>query len=155
MGGRTAGVRRQARRRTYREWQRRWDANTGKAEWTKRLVGSIEDWMECGHKHTCYYFTQFMTGHGSYGTFTKKIGETQSDVCIVCNRTDSPEHMLRECRRWEVERTELGEVPEVEDLIGKMIRDETEWNKYYKFIVGVMRKKEKEDRDREQREREE
>lgn len=152
IGGALPGNRRMASRRTLRMWQQRWENSEQSASWTKRLIRKIEPWIECTHRTTGYFFTQFLTGHGSYGSFTKRIGKTEDDMCHVCQVKDDPEHMFFYCKRWEEERKALkvsiGRLPPTEEIIKTMIADKITWNLIFQYITVVMRRKESEDRER-------
>ncbi|XP_044754970.1 uncharacterized protein LOC123313925 [Coccinella septempunctata] len=141
IGGRLAGNRRMAYARTLKKWQERWEMTEGKAEWTKRLIRRVDEWVTCKHRTTGYYFTQFLTGHGSFGTYTKRIGKTRSDECGSCGVEDSPEHMYATCRRWNVEREELkfklGHLPSVEDVIPRMLESKSSWKTLYGYITEM------------------
>lgn len=95
MGGRLPGNRRMALERTFREWQTRWEGESGKASWMKRLIVKIKPWATCEHHTTNYFFTQFLTGHGSYGTFTLEILKTADDLCRIFGTRDSPEQAIQ------------------------------------------------------------
>lgn len=120
----------------------------GESRVDERLVRDLEAWEGCRHRRSCYYITQFMTGNGSFGRYTHRIGKSANDRCQECGEVDSPEHMLRECRRWEEERAELGEIPEVGELVGEMVADAAVWDRFYSWIVHTMERKEREDRAR-------
>lgn len=111
--------------------------------------------IECPHRRTGYFFTQFLTGHGSFGTYTKRIKKTRDDLCYKCGVKDSPEHVLYYCKRWERERRELkeelGDIPKVDEVMKKMTQNRDCLEMLYKYITEIMRRKEKEDRDREER----
>lgn len=102
-----ADIRRMARSRSLRNWQCRWRDEETTALWTRKLIPSVSDWVECGHSRTNYYFIQFLTGHGSFGTLTKKIGKRQNDRCQVCSTQDLPEQVFYVCRRRKTERSDL------------------------------------------------
>lgn len=59
------GVQRQQRQRTIQRWQCLWSAHVGSAAWTQKLIPDVKKWVSCRHKTTNYWFTQFLTGHGS------------------------------------------------------------------------------------------
>lgn len=152
VGSRLPGNRRMARRRTISKWQERWEAPGERAQWTKRLIPDVAAWVECKHKKTNYFFTQFLSGHGSFGTFTKKINKTEDDLCHECGDQDSPEHVYTDCTRWANERNRvcdrLGILPQIDDMIPEMLNDSHKWDTIFEFLVEVMTRKETEDRSR-------
>lgn len=142
------GVRRQARKKTLTAWQKEWEKQE---KWTRTLIGRIEPWVECEHRKTNYYFTQFLTGHGSFWSYTKRIGKTETDRCQECGIVDSPKHVLYECRRWRSEREELinkleEDIPPVDRIIERMTQNKTTWDYIFDAVVEIMRRKEEEDR---------
>lgn len=109
-------------------------------------------WVNCKHRALSYFVTQFLTGHGSYFTYTKRIGKTPSDDCPRCGVTDSPSHMLYSCGRWDLERqnlsAEIGPIPPTQDLVGSMCGSKQVWDAVTHFIHLSMAAKEQEDRAR-------
>ncbi|KAK9881045.1 hypothetical protein WA026_015447 [Henosepilachna vigintioctopunctata] len=154
--GRLPGVRWMARRRTIRDWQERWDRIEDKAQWTKRLIPDIGGWVDCKFRTTNYYFTEFLTGHGSYFTYTCRIKKTRTDLCGECEVPDSPEHTIFSCKRWSNERKaawkKLGRVVNADTLLGEMMKTREKWRAGYEYIVDIMKRKEVEDRMRQQEE---
>lgn len=149
---RTRGVIRQARAYTIRRWQDQWSRETGRAAWTRRLVPDLAAWYSCGFRRSSYWVTQFLTGHGSFGTFTYRIGKSDTDICSACQTQDSPEHVAYHCKRWEAERRAAvralkTDLPSPELFLAFIIDSEENFNGMYDFITEVMKRKEKEDRD--------
>lgn len=50
--------------RAERKWQTRWNDTTEEAQYTKRLIPRLEQWLNCKFRRTDYYTTKFLTGHG-------------------------------------------------------------------------------------------
>ena len=50
---------------------------------------------------------QFLTDHGSFRTYLRRIGKVQEETCKYYGGIDAPEHLLG-CARWEKERREIG-----------------------------------------------
>lgn len=52
-----------------------------------------------------YEMSQFLTGHGSFAFYLKKMGKTDSDQCKHCEDTETAGHTLFLCPyRWAEER---------------------------------------------------
>lgn len=95
------------REQAVREWQEQWD-NSTKGRWTHRLIPRIKPWLERRHGEVGYHLTQFLTGHGAFGTYLYKIKKVESPCCPTCNNElETPEHVMFECLRFDVERNEL------------------------------------------------
>ncbi|XP_044763840.1 uncharacterized protein LOC123320556 [Coccinella septempunctata] len=65
--------------------------------------------------------TKFLTGHGSFGTYTSRIGKTATDECHVCGTQESPQHVFYEYARFSQERAalerDIGHLPELDGII--------------------------------------
>lgn len=65
--------------------------------------------------------------------------------------TDTPEHTLFHCVRWENERATLSIAVNAENFIGNMISSKEAFENLTRFLRVVMKKKEQEERDRQRR----
>lgn len=97
------------RARSSAEWQRRWEADSGKANWTKWLIPWVEKWIRRKGLEVNYHLTQMLTGHGSFGAFRKRIGKCTSELSILCGELlmDDAEHTLFHCSEAREERENL------------------------------------------------
>ncbi|KAJ8912033.1 hypothetical protein NQ315_000526 [Exocentrus adspersus] len=93
-----------ARKRTIQKWQEEWDSHVDTAQWTKRLIPNISQWITCKFRNTNYFFMQALTGHESFTAYTHQISKTVNDRCRYCGDTDTLEHTLFSCIRCEVRR---------------------------------------------------
>ena len=50
---------------------------------------TVQDWIERGEGGTDHYVTQFLTGHGSFGTYLRRIGKVQVETCKRNKRAGS------------------------------------------------------------------
>lgn len=145
-------VKREERQRTIVKWQEAWGQTCNEAQWTKLLVPRIDEWVSCNHRRTDYYLTQALTGHGSFKTYTKRIGKTDDDICRYCNTIDTPAHTLFECMRWSNERGQInmtiGRTLSAENMVALMIADRSTWNTVHEFVKQVMQAKERDERQR-------
>lgn len=143
-----------ARQRTMEAWQRSWEENNVKGQWTKRLIPDIRRWVECKHRNVEYYLTQVLTGHGSFQTYLKRFGFTEDDSCIYCGQTDTVEHAIFNCIRWHKQRQELNITLELiltaDNLISTMVENKRNWRQIHATIIKIMKMKE---RDRNERQR--
>lgn len=142
-------VRTEERETTLTMWQEEWDMTLDVAQWTKKLIPNIREWKECAHRNTDYFLTQVLTGHGSFRTYLRGIGKTDTDICTYCDQVDTVEHTLFKCQRWAAQRGKLtGQIGDIniKNLINKMIENRRRWEKIHTFIREVMSTKEKEER---------
>ncbi|XP_072395020.1 uncharacterized protein [Diabrotica undecimpunctata] len=80
------------------EWQAEWEAQTDKAQWTKKLIPNVIEWYKRKFKRVNFYFMQFLTGHGSFRSYTYQIRQTSDDNCVICNVEDDAEHCIFRCK---------------------------------------------------------
>lgn len=151
--GHLADVKKAARARSLKTWQEEWDENRDTAQWTKRLIPKLEIWVNCEFRKTDYFTTQFLTGHGSFGYYAKRMGKTLSDACVYCGAVDTAEHTMFHCERWSVARgkvmREVGENLNAQNIIQVMTANKMVFDKVYGYIRDVMTSKENERRRQE------
>lgn len=149
--GADPGIKKEERRVTLEKWQKMWTEHTATAAWTKKLIPDIIPWLNCKFRRLDYHFSQFLTGHGSYRVFTKRIQKTPDDLCIYCGNVDTVEHTIFDCMRWNVIRLELEMDIEQQlnanNIISNMICDIRKWNRIHRAIKEIMSSKEKEERE--------
>lgn len=150
-------VKERARNNTMRTWQERWANQTQKAQWTKRIIPDVTDWMKCEHRTGDYYLTQVLSGHGAFRHFAKRIGKDTTDECMYCREQDTVEHTIFNCARWREERDraygELQEELTPETLAATMTTSDSAWKIVHNMIRRIMSAKEKEELERQKRER--
>ena len=104
------------------------------------LIPTVQDWIERGEGGIDNYVTQFLTGHGSLGTYLSRISKIQEKTCKLCGGIDVPEHLLG-CARWEKESREIGMLLQ-EDLTvdnsSKVVK-EGRWVDIKEMIGKIMR----------------
>ena len=129
-------------------WQDQWDRNTETAQWTKALIRNIIPWVKCKHKKLDFFVTQFLTGHGNFGSYLKRMRISPTDKCSYCGRIDTPEHTILVCIRWRTWRsdleTDLGRNLSTHNITDIMITSEPNWTKICQFIKRVMETKKEE-----------
>ncbi|KAJ8982410.1 hypothetical protein NQ317_017212 [Molorchus minor] len=155
----TREVKERARDNSLIAWQQRWEIETLKAQWTKRLIPNITQWIKCEHRTANYHLTQVISGHGSFRSFAKRIKKDASDECMYCGEEDTAEHTIFKCSRWRENRDsayqELGRELTPETLVMTMITSDTAWKTTSNMIKTIMSAKEKEEMTRQERERRE
>ncbi|XP_074038936.1 uncharacterized protein [Leptinotarsa decemlineata] len=83
-----------------------------------------------------------LSGHGSFGQYTRRIGKTASNLCRYCGEVDTPEHTLTACPRWEGERHLVCQETGHEVLAQNFMEIvEHSWNKMRGFINKIMEEK--------------
>lgn len=139
------------RARSINKWQQRWTGTRDVAQWTKELIPELSGWLKCSHKQIDFHLTQFLTGHGSFRTFTFRIGKATDENCVYCGAVDTPAHTIFECPRWRVERLEceIGFRRRIDsqNIINLMMNSESMWRKMHSLIRNIMKKKEREERN--------
>ncbi|KAJ8912524.1 hypothetical protein NQ315_014468 [Exocentrus adspersus] len=130
--------------------QRRWESGEGGA-WTRRLIKDVKKWATRSHGEVGYRLSQWMTGHGSFGAYRRRIGKSEEAECFHCDRDqdDTPEHTLFRCpaflgRRDRVER-DLRRVVHVDNIVDVMLEGERNWRVIAEWVEQVMKTKEEEE----------
>lgn len=143
-------LKKRTRERTLETWQARWSQNSGKGDWTRKLIPNIKKWTERKHGNMSFYLSQMLTGHGVFKTFLKRIGKATDDECWYCGGRDTPEHTLTQCPEWEDLRLQCGlQNINTSKFAEWMTTDETTWKNGEYYVTTVMKRKEEEGRRRE------
>ena len=66
------------------KWQKKWEQETGKAGWTKKLIPDIGEWVNRKEGETTFRLTQFLLGHGAFGKYRDRIGKAETAKCCGC-----------------------------------------------------------------------
>lgn len=147
---RSENLKAEIRERTLRKWQQQWEEHTETAQWTKTLIKNVVTWTKCKHRRTDYFLTQFLTGHGRFGSYTTRMKIKTDDRCAYCGLTDTPEHTILNCVRWSVARTEVEIELDAElntgNIIDIMMRDRRSFKAIHGFVRTVLLTKEQEER---------
>lgn len=141
--GQTPAERSIERGKTIMAWQKRWDELKERGQWTKRLLPSLSCWINCGHRRTNFVLTQVLSGHGSFGEYTRRIGKT-SEECRYCGVRDTTEHAIYSCPRWERERiaTENSVGPLTpETTIDILTKSPESWKAYEDYATKIMKER--------------
>lgn len=155
-----------ARAATLGEWQRRWEAETTVAAWTRRVLPSVRRWTgrPRGFQVT-FHLAQALTGHGAFNGYLHRFGLTASAECALCGASDDDvEHTLFVCLAWEDLRTEvnaaLGRRISPDDIEETLCGDGAEdptvpslRRGFLDMVEGIMLAKENEERKRQRRTR--
>lgn len=83
------------------EWQRRWREDTSTTSWTRKLIPDVRPWINRKHGTLNYFITQTLTGHGCFKSYLHRFKRAEDDVCAYCQDTDTVEHTVFMCNRWE------------------------------------------------------
>nr|CAI5850898.1 unnamed protein product [Callosobruchus analis] len=145
----TSESRASIRDRTMEKWQRLWDDTTDVAQWTKRLIPSIKEWVDCKHRKTCYFLTQALSGHGPFRVYRRRIGRIEDSRCLHCNDEDTPEHALFICSKWRPYRESAGPMAAgltAENIILQMTSSEEAWKVIHEMVRKILSAKESEER---------
>ena len=91
------------------------------------------------------YTFQVLTGHGSFGTYLKRIGKIDCVACWYCEEAvdENVEHAIFECNRWASVReeceTEVGRRVNVDNMIELMLKNEEGWIAIERMLVTIMK----------------
>ena len=97
-------------RTTYENWQHAWEnLEQEKRNWTTVLIPHVETWCKREHGEVNFYLTQFLSGHGNFGSYLKRFKIKESDACAFCWEIDTPEHTFFKCPKWKDNRDEIAD----------------------------------------------
>ena len=139
-------------------WQEEWNAGSSESRGAriKKLIPDIGKWYYREHGELTYELTQFITGHGAFRDYLKRIKKRSSGECNLCGsgEKDDAEHAIFHCsyfnsarERWKQETEER--ITE-ENILTDMIESEKTWKLCSDFIKHVVGTKEALDRLEEQ-----
>lgn len=146
-------MRRGEREVSLEQWQERWDLSP-KGRWTHLLIPNIRDWVARIHGEVNYHLTQFLSGHGCFKAYLKRMHLIASAECPSCRGVEeTPSHVMVDCPRFEVPRQELeaemGETLQTpEGLVRSMLQSRNNWAAARRFVVTVMNELQRIDNER-------
>lgn len=141
-------------------WQQRWSAEKH-GRWTHRLLPEIRIWVDYGMELE-YYTTQLLSGHGCFAAFRHKIGKSRDPECwFGCGESDTAEHHMVRCHRWQEERARLldgilmqtQQRPSPKELMASILERKDHWRIFKEFARSTLRAKEEVERELEAAER--
>lgn len=126
------------------KWKLKWQNEVNKGQWTKKLIPDIEEWINRKHGKLTYETSQFLTGHGSFGSYLYKIKKVRNETCMYCeNPKDNPEHAIFQCPRFLEQRTTCMQLTNRTltpgNIIRVMLENENNWNAIEKMLKEIMR----------------
>lgn len=124
-------------------WQQRWTA-AGTGGWTRRLIPEIAPWLERRHGQVDFYLTQFLSGHGCFNYYLKRMGVIDDPNCEACGVDETAEHTFFLCPRWAPERAACYDVigpVTPESVVTTMLRGENEWRAVQVFCRTLLMRK--------------
>nr|CAH7740651.1 unnamed protein product [Callosobruchus chinensis] len=129
------------RNSTLEKWQQLWDETTYVAQWIKRLISSIREWVDCRHRRTCYFLTKALSGHGTSRTYRKRIGKIEDTKCLHCDAEDTVEHTIFHCDRWMQYRQNAGSVVvdmPPKNMVAVMLSSKDAWMSIQKMVRKIL-----------------
>ncbi|KAL0274343.1 UNVERIFIED_CONTAM: hypothetical protein PYX00_006794 [Menopon gallinae] len=112
---------------------------------TRRLIPNLTGWFERKHGGVDSCVTQFLTGHGCFGTYLVRVKKREESRCPRCpGSEDSPEHVWDECPLWDEEREtlrrKLGKRVPYWNLV-EMLRNASQWGTIAATMNRIIYKK--------------
>lgn len=143
----------------YREWEDRiGEHSITTVTLSRAFMGLIKPWKERRFGSLNYWGTQMLTGHGSFGSYVKRIGKSSTDRCQHCDDgPDTAEHTLVACPAWCELRSLLTEAAKKtvkpDNIVEVMLSGKDQWEAVLKYCEVVMSAKAQAERNVEQEER--
>ncbi|KYB29499.1 hypothetical protein TcasGA2_TC032967 [Tribolium castaneum] len=137
-------TKREAREWSIKEWQNRWNASS-KGRWTHRLIPDIRQWIERKKNagQVNFYLTQFLSGHGDFRCYLRKMHRAENDRCVYCGEMDTAEHVLFQCGKWAGIRHRLeqlvNEKINPDNLVEIMLRSNNNWRKVQRCTEDILK----------------
>lgn len=139
-----AASKRRIREETLERWQREWETGV-RGRWTFELIRDVGKWTPRKFGGLNYFITQFLTGHGSFRSYLRRIGKAIYDSCIYCGEVDTSRHALESCPRFDRERQKIrlgvGEVTAL-NIIDKALQSRESWRIIMGEIISILKVKE-------------
>jgi hypothetical protein len=132
-------------------WSERWAGTEG---WTGRLIPHLLPWINRQHGEVNHWLTQFITGHGIFSDYLKRIGKATNDTCWYCEETDTVEHTFFHCNRWLEQRERCWRVSgrqTPDTIIGSMLSSKEAWLVTETMVREIMTTKAQDERRRQWR----
>lgn len=116
------------------------------------VVRHWEDWMDDGPGTLNYWITQFLTGHGYFGSYLYKIKSAQSASCLECGHGDDTVlYTLKVCPAFndqrEILKGTIGRSISMNTLIQALLQGEDKRLAVSNFCRDVLQVKEKRERE--------
>lgn len=127
-----------------RKWYNEIYWRDDRERWTRAVIGSnFFDWMNRGHGVPDYYLTQFLTGHGCFGSYLHKFRIRENPGCFMCGaERDDPDHAFFRCAYFRSERDTIQAAVnreiKKETVIKVMLETKANWNMVYRYIRLVL-----------------
>lgn len=147
-----------ARELSFEAWKSRW-RDAAKGRWTHKLISDLLPWCKRNHGEMSFHLTQFLSGHGCFGTYLHKIGKEPLPKCHHCDSpSDDAEHTMFHCVAWADMRKALAELVSlpsltIETAVPSMLSSAQAWQAWGRFASDVMKIKEEAERCRQRRPR--
>lgn len=126
----------------------------------RAIAASFDLWINRSFGAMQFHLTQLLTNHGCFGKFLYRINKADTMQCAHYTdgtvHTDTAEHTLFDCSGWTQEREEmrriLGNINNLEEIIGIICKTKENWSAICKFAENVMKQKEEKERGKERQE---
>lgn len=143
-GSLSSATRKEVMEGLFTEWDQRWSGST-KGRQTARFFPSVPSRMMLEGYVPNFVATQFMTGHGKFGTYLESMNIRDSSECR-CGGVQTPMHLVFDCRFFLQEREQLkrqieekGELFE-EDQIHHLIINSSIRKRLFRFFNLIHQK---------------
>lgn len=132
---------RTTREKTRNAWAASW-GQSGKGEWTRRLIPSLGTWLDRRHGEVDSFLCQLLSGHGVFRAYLWKRGLCATEECVFCLQRDTPQHALFECRRFGWKRRRLEEQLrfsfDPDTVVTVMCSSDAAWKAVARFVKEVL-----------------
>ncbi|XP_071581110.1 uncharacterized protein [Temnothorax nylanderi] len=137
------------------QWLEHISDNSLSGKRTREAISpSFDSWLDRRSGFLSFRITQFLTGHGCFGSFLYRIGKEETSTCRYCSTAeDTSEYTLASCPFWGHERGELtaiiGQVS-LAAVVNQICKTREAWRAFSVFAERVLCRKEEDERIRQQ-----
>lgn len=134
-------------------WSDRWSREHS---WTAKIIRNLNQWISRQHGDVNYWLSQFLTGHGIYASYLKRIGKKQTDICWYCEDSDDAQHTFFHCSRWETQRETCWRVigqQTPDTIVEAMLESQAAWHAVETMVSNILFQKAADERQWQQQQR--
>jgi hypothetical protein len=138
MQRREGGSKEECRQTLLQVWNEQWIQGNG---WTNRLITNLQSWLQRQHGEVNHWLAQFLTGHGIFAAYLKRIGKARGDSCWYCPLADSVEHTFFNCIRWMELRETCWRVvghQTPDTIVETMLSGQIAWSAVDAMVTGIL-----------------
>ena len=125
---------------TIKEWQQFWSSTT-KGSQTKQFFPDIRDRLRMKSFKPNFIISQYLSGHGNFGSYLKRFKLRSSDVCDCGEDIETPIHIIFYCQKYRQQRHQLinsiHRTGHSSLTLRSLLRDENIYREFIIFLKSI------------------